>query len=112
MPAREEYCRLGIELEHPDRVGLHELARFLADVARDDVLAAPHERRAHVPLELEEIAVLDEWTHPDVACSEIPSQLESFQQLARVLETGDVSVYRPTTSPNTHWKNWPDGGTL
>jgi hypothetical protein len=112
LPAREEYSRLGIELEHPDRVGLHELARFLAEVARDDVLATPHERRAHVPLELEEILVLDEWTHPDVACSERPSQLESFQQIARVLETGNVTLYRPTTPPNTHWKHWPEGGTL
>jgi hypothetical protein len=76
------------------------------------VLATPAERHAHVPLELDEILVLDEWTHPDVAGGERPSQLESFQQLALVLETGDISLYRPMTPPNTHWKNWPEGGTL
>lgn len=31
---------------------------------------------------------------------------------SHVLETGDVGLYRPTAPPNTHWKNWPDGGTL
>ena len=32
--------------------------------------------------------------------------------LAKVLATGDVHAYRPTSPPNTHWSNWPDGGTL
>ena len=28
------------------------------------------------------------------------------------LWTGDPSIYNPTAEPNTHWTNWPDGGTL
>jgi len=35
-----------------------------------------------------------------------------FQQLAKVLETGDVGHYRATKPSNTHWRNWPEGGTL
>jgi hypothetical protein len=55
---------------------------------------------------------LDEWNHPDLANSELPSQSETFQQLAQVLATGDTSKYWPSKAPNSHWKNWPDGGTL
>jgi len=61
---------------------------------------------------MERLLVLDEWHHPDVVNDQGPSELESFQQLAEILSTGHVSRYRPTASPNTHWKNWPDGGTL
>lgn len=112
LPSREQFARHGIELEDPERVHVYELCRFLADVARDDVLAKRDERRAHVPDELIQILVLDEWTHPDLAGSQKPSKVESMRQLARVLETGDVNLYRPTTPPNTHWKHWPEGGTL
>ena len=62
--------------------------------------------------ELQQLLQLDEWHHPDLAGDERPSQLESFRQLAAVLASGDVANYRPSTPANTHWRNWPDGGTL
>ena len=37
---------------------------------------------------------------------------QNFQQLALALVTGDVSGYQSTLEPNTHWRHWPDGGTL
>jgi len=91
-------------------VHLSELAR--SATARADVLARPDERRANVPPALTEVLVLDEWHHPDVCGQELPSASPTFQQLARVLATGDVAHYRPTLDPNTHWRFWPDGGQL
>ncbi|MDO7883849.1 hypothetical protein Q5H89_00635 [Hymenobacter sp. CA2-7] len=41
-----------------------------------------------------------------------PSSYETWPQLAQVLATGDVSYYRPTLPPNTHWRNWPESGSL
>ncbi|MCU7549579.1 hypothetical protein OCK74_10665 [Chitinophagaceae bacterium LB-8] len=41
-----------------------------------------------------------------------PSSYETWQQIARVIVTGDLSHYKPTLEPNTHWKYWPDSGTL
>lgn len=41
-----------------------------------------------------------------------PSSYETWQLIARVIATGDTSLYRPTLAPNTHWKNWPDSGSL
>lgn len=100
-------------LEDDGRINVFELCRYLADVRRDQVLATPDELRVNVSPSLKQILQLDEWHHPDVVNDSCrPSGSETFQQLARVLETGDARVYRPTMLPNTHWRNWPDGGTL
>src|SRR5215813_2806501 len=49
LPAPDEYTDHGIELERPPRVQVFELCRFLADAARDQVLATPQERWVNVP---------------------------------------------------------------
>jgi hypothetical protein len=111
IPDPPAYAELGIDLLDPGRVMAWELCRALASQHRDEVLATEAERRAHVRPQLEQVLVLNEWHHPDLF-EELPSQMESFRQLAEVLATGDVGIYKPTESPNTHWSNWPEGGTL
>jgi hypothetical protein len=41
-----------------------------------------------------------------------PSAYETWQLIARVIATGDASLYKPTLKPNSHWKNWPNSGSL
>ncbi len=36
----------------------------------------------------------------------LPSQIETYKMLAKVIVTGDTSYYKPTIKPNTHWSNW------
>jgi hypothetical protein len=113
IPEPESYPAHGIELEEFPRVLVFELCRYLAAVARDDVLATDRERRASVPPELDQVLTLEDWNHPDVVdATKRPSGSETFRQLARVLVTGDPTHYRPTLPGNTHWRNWPEGGTL
>lgn len=113
LPSMREYARHGIELEHAPRVQVFELCRFLADIAREKVLATPVERRVSIPPELEQVFQLEEWHHPNVVDDEErPSGSETFRQLSQVLATGDVSFYRPSQMSNTHWRNWPEGGRL
>lgn len=112
LPSADELARFGISLSEPPRISVFELCRYLAATHRDAVLATPAERRLSVPNGLTEILCLDEWHHPDLAASELPSSTEAFQQLARVLATGNPAEYHSTAQPNTHWSNWPDGGTL
>jgi hypothetical protein len=113
IPSVIEYAGRGISLERSPRVQVFEFCRLLADIARDSVLATVEERRASILPEMEQILQLEEWHHPDVVDeSERPSGSETFQQLAMVLATGDTESYRPSLSPNTHWRNWPDGGSL
>lgn len=110
LPAVEEYAAHGIDLEAPQPAVI-EVCRYLAAVHRDRVLATTDERRTRLRPDLRELLVLDEWRHPDLG-DERPSDLESFWQLAMVLETGDVTLYQPPEPPNTHWRHWPEGGTL
>jgi hypothetical protein len=113
LPSADAYARHGIELAEAPRVQVFELCRFLADVARDRVLATPAERRVSILPEMGQILRLEEWHHPNVVDEEErPSGSETFQQLARVLATGDARLYRPSRPPNTHWRNWPEGGCL
>jgi hypothetical protein len=112
LPDRSAYADHGIELADPPGVQVFELCRYLAAVARDQVLATPSERRTNVLPEMAEILVLDEWNHPDLVNDQGPSSSETFRQLAKVLASGDVADYQPALAPNTHWANWPDGGTL
>jgi hypothetical protein len=113
LPTVGEYARHDIDLEGPPRVQVFELCRFLAHIAREQVLATPEERRVSVLPEMEQIVQLEGWHHPNVVDEEErPSGSETFQQLARVLATGDVRLYQPSQRPNTHWRNWPEGGRL
>jgi len=113
LPSITDYRRHGIELEEAPRVHVFELCRFLADIARDKVLATPEERRVSVLPDMKQILQLEEWHHPDVVDpEERPSGSKTFQQLAHVLAIGDVTLYKPSQPPNTHWRNWPAGGQL
>jgi hypothetical protein len=113
IPEPVVYGKLGIELLQFPRVHVFEFCRAAAELRRDDVLATPDERSFNIPADFKELLVLDEWNHPNVVLdTERPSGSEAFQQIARVLVTGDVSYYRPSQLPNTHWKNWPEGGSL
>lgn len=111
LPAFEQYQSAGIDLqgEHP---AVFELCRLLAAEHRDLVLATASERRVSVPPELTEILVLEDWCHPDVCTGELPSDTETFRELAEVLVSGDLCRYRTTEVHNTHWRHWPGGGTL
>ncbi len=113
IPANQEYAWYGITLAAAPRVQVFELCRFLADVLRDDVLAAPQERRLSVLPEMHQILQLEEWHHPNVVDeTDRPSGSITFQQLAQVLAMGHADRYHPSLKANTHWRNWPDGGTL
>ncbi|MEJ7728493.1 MAG: hypothetical protein WKG00_04700 [Polyangiaceae bacterium] len=112
VPSAEDFARLEIDLSEPPRICVFELCRALAATRREKVLATAAERRVSVPEDLTELLRLDEWHHPERVASQLPSANETFQQLARVLESGDSGAYRPTRAPNTHWRNWPQGGRL
>jgi hypothetical protein len=113
IPSLKQYAQRGITLENSPQVQVSELCRFLADEARELVLATVKERQMRVLPNLAQILQLEEWHHPNVAESDArPSGSETFQQLAQVLSTGHAELYRPSLPPNTHWSNWPDGGSL
>lgn len=111
LPSEADYAAASIVLEE-DRPLTFELCRFLAENHRDSILGTEAEKRFNVSDSLLPILTLDDWHHPNLANEELPSQLESFQQLQEVLLTGDHNHYTQPNEGNTHWSNWPEGGTL
>lgn len=89
-----------------------EFFRRLLPRCRDLYHATEDELREVVPADLPPILRLLEWEHCDAVQDRLPSQTECFPMLAKVLVTGDASHYKLTKPPNTHWSNWPEGGTL
>lgn len=41
-----------------------------------------------------------------------PSSYETWQLIAKVIATGDTTLYKPTLKPNTHWTNWLNSGRM
>jgi hypothetical protein len=103
---------LPIPVEARPGLQLWELVRLVVPTDRLRFMATEEELRARVPVDLPRLLVLDEWNHPDVLNNERPSDSETFQQLATALVEGDATRYRPSQTPNTHWSNWPGGGSL
>ena len=102
----------GLELLEPPNVDPVVVMRSLLPEQRLLLLASPEELAARNQDDLPLFITLDEWFHPDLAAGDLPSGCETFQMLAEAISTGNAAVYNPTREPNTHWRNWPDGGTL
>jgi hypothetical protein len=101
-----------VHLMYPPRVTGADLLRSLLPAYRNILLATEDELQNRVPPDLPLFLRLDEWHHPDLVNNERPSASSAFVQIAKAIETGDRSHYSPSEPPNTHWKNWPEGGTL
>ncbi|MEL7003305.1 MAG: hypothetical protein AAFN93_11305 [Bacteroidota bacterium] len=102
----------GIHLEEPPKIFVWEFLRGLLPEHRLDLLASDRELQRRLPRDIPTFIRLDQWYHPDLADGEEPSKNETFIMLAKALEKGDQSKYKPRKRPNNHWSNWPDGGTL
>jgi len=109
---RGKYESYGIQLEDEDSVNAFEFLRLLDLLYHDKLVATEIEIRHRIPKDIPEMMRLEEWFHPDVVNGDLPSNNETFKQIAKVIETGNIDFYKPTQRPNTHWKNWPDGGML
>jgi hypothetical protein len=109
---RDMYRAAGIEIEDDTRVNAFEFLRLLDELYHDKLVATKNEIRERIPKDIPIIIELRSWFHPDVVNGELPSENETFKQIAKVLETGNIEYYKPTNEANTDWKNWPEGGTL
>lgn len=78
----------------------------LLESYREELLCTREELGRVVPAELDYLVQLDQWCHPDVYLGELPSQNESFANLAEVLASGDRSLLRPAARPNVDWRLW------
>jgi len=114
MPVRvstnpEEYVRLGL-IEGTAFLHPAAILRWIAARYRMFLLLTPAEMSALVPKGMQLVLQLDEWRHP-TSTQELPSSLETFRSIGKVLATRDPSKYMVREKPNTGWRNWPLAGT-
>jgi len=109
---RQHYYSKGIILEYPNKIINYEFMRGLIPEHSALFWVTREEIASKIPIELPVIKTIMEWNHPDLAMREKPSENETFQQLASVISTGDITSYKPSKEANTHWRNWPEGGAL
>lgn len=64
-----------------------------------------------VQLVTQQQALSNEW-NKEIWENNRPGSYETWQLIAKVIVTKDPSKYKPTVKPNTHWKNWPDSGSM
>ncbi|MCM1974553.1 hypothetical protein NC490_50640 [Streptomyces sp. G1] len=91
---------------------LQDVFRLFTPAHRGLLLATEEELRANIPSDLPVLLRLDEWNQPEDLWEVLPSQHETFQMIAEVLDSKDPARYQPTLPANTHWAHWPDAGTL
>jgi len=106
------YTSRNVVLKNPPSIRVYEFMRASLPEHRTAFLATEDEIYDCFRQNLPMIMQLDEWNHPDIAGGEKPSENETFQMIAALLESGDSSHYKPTAVPNNHWSNWPMGGSL
>jgi hypothetical protein len=111
LPQVQDLAAAGIE-QRGDRLRVVELARYLAHHHRDLVLATEAERTAHLPEGVDLIGTFDDWYHPDLVNEEWPSATPSFRAIAALLAHEPADEAAITAGGNTHWTNWPGGGSL
>lgn len=106
------YTSRNVELKNPPAIRIYEFMRASLPEYKAEFLATEDEVYDCFRQDLPKIMQLDEWYHPDIAGEEKPSENETFQMIARVLESGDSAYYQPTKNANNHWSNWPYGGSV
>lgn len=109
---KEHYLQKGIELEFENRITPWAFLRGLVPEQSNLFWLTRQEIATKIPLDLPEFMTLTNWHHPDLAADEKPSETETFQQFADVIVTGNKTLYNTKEINNTHWINWPNGGSL
>jgi len=104
------YASRDVELTNPPAVRAYEFMRACLPEYKASFLATKKEIYECFGQDIPMIMQVDEWCHPDIIEEEKPSENETFQQIATLLESGDISCYKPTKPANNHWRNWPLGG--
>lgn len=106
------YSRAGIPLFDQRKVSDPDLLRWMVQRYRSFFVASPPELRRGMSRQLPLLLQLDDWHHPDIAAGQLPSDTETFVAAADAVASGDPSFFDVSETPNTDWRNWPEGGTL
>jgi hypothetical protein len=106
------YAAAAIDLSDPPHILGHEMLRLISPRYRRLMFGTEIEICERIGSCMPLLLRLNEWRDIDIYKQERPSDIETYQLLADVIVHRDPSLYRPTMSPNTHWRNWPNAGDV
>jgi hypothetical protein len=109
-----KYEKVGIEIrkdENPKRlIGFGNLIRYINETNPKIISATEEEIKLHIPKDLKKIYVLDKFHYSSKYDKKnLPSSLETYILISKILVTKDTTIWKPTLQPNNHWKNWNSG---
>ncbi|GIV11080.1 MAG: hypothetical protein KatS3mg020_0571 [Fimbriimonadales bacterium] len=120
-PTAEEYRNLGIifpsHRASTDDLEPWELMWYVSEKLRDlffytdseliDMIKKKASRLKNVK-RLKKLLQVTQWEHPDVYAGEVPSDTQSFRLIAKMIATGDASLWSQVDPSrfNSHWRYW------
>jgi hypothetical protein len=108
----EWYHRDFMEMILPDVAIDEQQVRAIFEASKDSLAAIGYVEYENLGALIQQSATSRQGFNQQQWEENRPGAYETWQQLAKVISTGDISHYKPTLEANTHWKYWPDSGSL
>lgn len=110
----KKYLDLGIkprEYDNPNKlIAYGDIVRYFSDVNPSLVAATESEIKMHIRNDIPKLMTIDKFHFISKYDEKTPpSKQETFQLIAKVLITGDTTIWKPKQKPNNHWSNWESG---
>ena len=111
---RQKYLAANIPLENEDCIGIQEYLRLIWPSIKNKPFLNEDALLAVTYPELTIKMQLDKWWHPNVVIEEMPSEVDTFVEIARAIVDNNYGglMDKLLAKTNTHWRNWPEGGSL
>ena len=111
----DTYQKMGIVWDFDGKIYVGAVLKYLSETYPDLTRATENEIRRCLPENLDKIMTIDDWFQEEYhqfAPTVLPSNQETFKLIAKVLVSGDTTLYKPTTESNTHWSFWLESGQM
>ncbi len=119
---KSEYVKYNIQLEEEENDERHidyvSFLRYVNETQSEVLFASDSEKREQLPSSFKKIFEIENWHQKEwhnlnfKTVGNKPSSYETYQQIAKVLETGDPKFWKPTLKPNSHWSFNMESGAL
>lgn len=106
-PTERDYIQVGV-LPEMQMEPEAKLLRYVCSTLRPQLFLSLSDLCRHLSrTQMPRLIELYEWSHPDIAGNELPSENECIRRLARVLAQSNPNHYQcPANLINSHWSNW------
>lgn len=110
----KNYEKLGIKITGDDNpknlISFGSLIRYWNETNPGLTSATEDDIKKHIPVDLPKILTINEFHFVSAYDkTNLPSNQETYQLIAKILVTGDKTLWKPTLKPNNHWTNWESG---